>query len=65
MEGGGSKNPKINKRGGGGETLIWNWGVLIYQHLIYLLYFSLLELLKLIGTFFNLSISNISTLYFK
>ena len=37
--------------------------VLIDQHLIYLLYFF--QLLKPLGTFFNLSISSLSTLDFK
>ena len=36
--------------------------VLIYQHLIYLFFF---RLLKLLGTFFNLSISNLSILDLK
>ena len=37
--------------------------VLIYQYLIYLLYF--LNCLKLVGQLFNLSISNLSTAVFR
>ena len=37
--------------------------LLIYRHLIYLLIYFF-KSLKLVGTFFNLSMSNLSTLYF-